>query len=262
MGAAGQTPQQLPQPAPQPPQAPPTIALPPDMPGELPSGPAPPLSPIAAYIGRVVGEIRFPKVPDREQPHLRDLLPQKQGQPLERDHIRDGIVALYNTGLFSDIQVEAETLPGNQVAVTFVTVGNYFVGTVSVTGDPGRPSANQIISTTKLQLGEIYTEDKLVRAQSNILQSLSENGFYRASLTVEEQPRPNTSQMDVTFHLAPGAAAHIGQVLINADAGISQGQAEDIAKMHPGDRVTADRFNNGLQRLRKHYVKQNRPRSG
>ncbi len=276
--AVGQTPQQSPQPGPpptnqstgapspssqQPSQQPPASQpaapnLPTDLPGELPEGPIPPLSPIASYAGRVVGEIRFPKLPERERPHLLDLIPQKQGQPLDRDHIRDGIVALYNTGLFSDIQVEADNLSSNQVAITFVTVANFFVGTISVTGEPSRPSTNQIISTTKLQLGEIYTTDKLERAKQNILQSLAENGYYRATITAEEHPRPDTSQMDVIFHLSVGAPAHIGQVSINPDAGISQGQTEDIAKMHPGARVTADRINNGLQKLRKHYVKQNR----
>lgn len=187
-----------------------------------------------------------------------DLLLQKQGQPLDRERIREGILALYNTGLFSDIEVEAENLPANQVAITFITVANLFVGTVSVTGEPSRPSANQIISTTKLQLGEIYTDEKLARAKSNVLQSLAENGYYRASVTAEEHPRLDTSQMDVIFHLSVGAPAHIGQILINDKAGISQGQTEDIAKMHPGAKVTADRLNNGLQRLRKHYVKQNR----
>jgi len=267
MVAAGQTPQQShsqqqkttqPQPPSPPPSEQAPAALPTDLPGELPVGPIPPLSPIAAYLGKVVGDIRFPKVPERERSHLAALLPQKQGQELDRDRIRDGIVALYNTGLFSDIQVEAEDLPSHQVAITFVTVGNFFIGTVSVTGEPSRPSANQIISTTKLQLGEIYAEDKLVRAQSNVLQLLAENGYYRASVTAEEHPRPDTRQMDLILHLIPGPPAHIGQVLVNPDAGISQGQAEDIAKMHPGARVTADRFNNGLQRLRKHYVKQNR----
>jgi outer membrane protein assembly complex protein YaeT len=248
------SPQQNQQPSDQ--TAPP--ALPTDLPGELPVGPIPPLSPIAAYLGRVVGEIRFPNVPERERARLLSLLPQKVGQPLDRDRIRDGIVALYNTGLFSDIQVEAENLPDNQVAITFVTVRNFFIGTISVTGEPGRPSANQIISTTKLQLGEIYSDDKLARAQSNVLELLAENGYYRASVTAEEHPRSDTSQMDVTFHLTPGPPAHIGQVLINDEAGISQGQAEDIAKMHPGNRVTVDRLNNGLQRLRKRYVKQNR----
>ena len=113
VGRGRETPQQSPQPGPpptnqstgapspssqQPSQQPPASQpaapnLPTDLPGELPEGPIPPLSPIASYAGRVVGEIRFPKLPERERPHLLDLIPQKQGQPLDRDHIRDGIVA-------------------------------------------------------------------------------------------------------------------------------------------------------------------------
>jgi len=257
---ASPPPQQAPQnPTPPPNPSPENVpALPLDLPGELPEGPIPPLSAITAYVGRTVGNLRFSKVPQREWDHLLALVPQKKGQPLERDHIRDGVIALYNTGLFSNIEVEAEKLPDNQVAITFVTEANFFVGTVSVTGEPSRPSANQIISTSKLQLGEIYSSDKLDRAKSNILQLLAENGYYRATLTAEERARPDTNQMDIAFHLSIGAPAHIQQVSINPEAGISQGQAEDIAKMHPGKQVTADRVNNGLQRLRKHYVKQNR----
>jgi len=216
------------------------------------------MSTIAAYSGRIVHDIQFKGPPERERNHLLQFVAQKVGQPLNREAIRASIEKLYALGIFYDIQVEAEKTADNQVSLTFVMVLNYFVGTVDVVGTPSRPNSNQVISGTKLQLGEIYTPEKLQRAEKSILQLMSDNGYYRASVTAEEHPRADTSQIDITFRLVPGPIAHVGSVTVKGEAGYSQGQIQDIARMHPGDRLTSDRISSSLQRIRKAYVKQNR----
>ena len=218
----------------------------------------PPLGLISAYLGLPVREIRFTSVPEREKAHLQSLLPQKVGQPLTRELVRESIKTMFDTGLFADIQVQAEKPTANEVVLTFITVNNYFVGSVTVDGEPGRPSANQLVSVTKLQLGDVYNAEKLDRAKQNILQLLSDNGFYRAAVTHEERAHPETSQMDVRFHIAPGAAATVGEVSVQGNSGYSKGQIEDLAHVHSGDRVTADRISGALQRIRKRYLKQKR----
>ena len=218
---------------------------------------ASPLGPASIYLGHTVGEISFTGIAEREKEHLRQLLPQKVGEPLDRDRVHDSVNVLFNTGLFADIKVEAEKADEGQVTLTFSLVSNYFIGSVSVEGEPGRPSANQIISATKFQLGEVYSPEKLERARKNILQLLSDNGYYRASLTFEEHPHPETSQMDLIFRLTSGPPAQVGNVNVTGDAGYSKGQIQDIAKMHGGDRVTGDRVTSALQRIRKKYLKQN-----
>jgi outer membrane protein insertion porin family len=220
--------------------------------------PNPALGPISAYLSLAVREIRFAGVAVREQDHLRQLLPQKIAQPLNRELVRDSVRVLYDTGLFADIQVEADKTSDDQVILTFATVSNYFVGSVTAEGDPGRPTSNQIVSATKLQLGEVYTPEKLERASKNILQVMSDNGFYRSSVAHEEHPHPETDQMDIGFRVAPGPPALIGEVTVKGNAGYSTGPIEDIARLHPGDRVTSDRVSSALQRIRKKYLKQNR----
>ncbi len=217
-----------------------------------------PLGPASVYLGHGVREIRFTGIAEREKEHLRRLLPQKVGEPLDRDLVHDSVKILFNTGLFADIKVEAEKAEADQVILTFAMVSNYFIGAISVEGEPGRPSANQIISATKFQLGEVYSPEKLERARKSILQLMSDNGFYRATLSFEEHPHPETDQMDVTFRITAGAPAQVGQIEIMGDSGYSRGQIEDIAKMHSGDRVTSDRVSNALQRIRKKYLKQKR----
>ncbi len=210
---------------------------------------------MSAYAGRTVRSIELPGVADRE--HLLEMLPQKSGQPLDRDQVRESIRILFATGRFADIQAEA-TSSGPDVLLTFTTSLNFFVGAVDVEGAPSHPNPNQILNATKFQLGELYTADKLNRALQNVRQLMQENGYYRARVTAESISKAATQQVNILFHITPGEPAHVGEVRLTGHSAFSEGQLQDIAKMHPGDRVTAARITNSLQRLRKKLQKQQR----
>jgi len=213
------------------------------------------LSALSAYAGRIVESIDLPGVRDGDR--LLQLLPQKARQPLQRDAIRESIRILFATGRFSDIQ--AEVFPsGAGVRLIFSTTLNFFVGALDIEGAPSRPSYNQIVNASKFQLGELHTLDKLDRALQNIRQLMQENGYYRARVTAESASNPDTQQVNIIFHIIPGEPAHVGQVKGTGHSGLSAGDLQEIAGMHPGDRVTAPRVTNSLQRLRKKFQKQQR----
>jgi outer membrane protein insertion porin family len=222
---------------------------------ETQSTPSASLTSMSAYFGRTVNSIELPGVSDST--HLLQLLPQKTGQPLDRDQIRDSIRILFATGRFADIQAEV-TPSGAGVVLTFATSLTFFVGSVEVEGAPSRPSYNQIVNASKFQLGELHTLDKLDRALQNIRQLMQENGYYRARVTAESTSNAATQQVNILFHITPGEAAHVGEVKVAGHSSFSQGQVEDIARMHPGDRITAARVTNSLQHLRKKFQKQRR----
>ena len=206
--------------------------------------------------GRKVEEIRFPAVPPNDQQQFHDLIPLKVGQPLDRESIRQSIQKLYATGRFVDIRVEAEkTATG--VRVDFVTTPAYFVGRVDVQGAPARPSATQIVNTSKLELGEPLTQEKVDRAIKNIEQLMEENGYFQSSVQEEHTNHPLVQQTGIVFHLNPGPQAHVGQVMVTGNPGYSVGAIEDIARLHPGDQVSAQRISNALDRLRRKYQKRN-----
>ena len=212
---------------------------------------------MSAYAGLTVQSIELPGVPDRDRGHLLQLLPQKEGQPLDRDQIRESIRALFATGRFADIQAEAAPA-GEGVRLTFTTSPNYFVGAVDVEGAPNRPNPNQIVNASKFQLGERYTLDKLDRALQNIRQLMQENGYYRARVAEESTFNLVTQQINVLFHIAPGEAAHVGEVQVTGTSSLTPAQVQDIAHMNTGERITAGRITNSLQRLRKRFQKQQR----
>jgi outer membrane protein insertion porin family len=212
---------------------------------------------VSKYEGRIVQAIQLPVVPDQDRQHMLQLLAQKTGEPLARDRVRDSIRALYATGRFADVL--ADVVPsGDEVVLTFTTSANFFVGAVNVEGAPARPTANQIVNASKLQLGELYTNDKLDRGLENIRQRMQEDGYYRARVTAESISNPATQQVDILFHITPDAAAHVGEVKVTGSSGLSSAEVQRIAHMDAGDRVSASLISDSLQRLRKRFQKQHR----
>ena len=222
----------------------------------------PPAQPAPAsandYQGKMVLAVELPRVAERDRDHLLDLLPQKQGSSLDRDQVRDSIRVLYATGRFADIQAEV-TPSGSGVVLAFVTSANYFVGALEVEEAPNRPNANQILNASKFQLGERYTQDKLDRALENIRQLMQENGYYKARVTAESTSNIITQQVDVLFHIDPGPPAHVGDVKVTGTSNLSSYAVQRTAHLDSGDRVTAVKITESLQRLRKKFQKQNHP---
>lgn len=210
-----------------------------------------------AYEGKTVLAVDLPGVAERDRAHLLQLIPQKTGSPLTRDGVRDSIRVLYETGRFADIEAEV-TPSGEGIVLSFATSPNFFVGAVNVEGAPSRPNANQIVNASKLQLGELYNQEKLNRALERIRQVMQENGYYRARVTAESTANADDQQTDVLFHISPGSQAHVGDLKVTGSSHLSVGQVQSIAHMNPGDRLTAARVSDSLQRLRKRFQKQNR----
>ena len=221
------------------------------------SAPAPPNAASSKYEGKTVLTLNLPGVADRDRAHFLQLLPQKEGEPLDHVRVGDSIRALYSTGRFADIQAEV-TPSGEGIVLTFTTSPNFFVGAVTVEGAPARPNANQIDNSSKLQLGELFTQEKRDRSLKNIEQLMQENGYYRARVTVESTSNPDTQQVDILFHVTPGAPAHVGQINVTGSSGLSHYEVQNIAHLKGGDRVTSTRVSEALRKLRKHFQKQAR----
>jgi outer membrane protein insertion porin family len=213
---------------------------------------------ISSYEGLTVADIKISDLTLSDQKALRSLIVQETGKPLDREKIRESIQALHGTGRFADIRVEAERDASGRVSLSFVATPNYFIGQVTVEGAPNRPNANQIANASKLPLGELFTREKLDRALKNIKQLMEENGYYHSSVREAESKQPETQQVDIVLRITPGQQAQVGRVNVTGHPGYSEGQIEDIAKMHSADPASAQRITRALDRLRKKYQKQNR----
>jgi len=214
---------------------------------------------MAQYQGAMVAEIQWPDIPSSvDQKRWNALISQKVGAPVDREQIRESIHKLHATGRFADIRVEGERTADGKVSLSFITMPNYFVGSVDVLGVPNRPTAGQVVNASKFQLGDLFTRDQVERALANIKQLMQENGYYRSLVNEQEQTYPERQQINILFQINAGPQARVGNVTATGNPGYSQGQIQDIAKMHPGNTVSVQRVSAALDRLRKKYQKQNR----
>ncbi len=221
-------------------------------------GASPQLGAITPYIGLAIDEIEFPGVRADDVPSLISSTALKVGEPLTRDNLHDAIKALFATGRFADIQAEVDRTNTLGVRLRFLTTANFFVGMVTIQGVSADPSANQLASATRLQLGELYTAEKVKHALAGIQRMLEEQGLHRSKVTVLEQRDTQQAQVNFIFRVTPGRRAVIGEISLQGDAGYSLQQIKDIAKLHSGDAVYSKRIARALQRIRKRYQKQNR----
>lgn len=217
------------------------------------------LTAIASMNGMIVRDLRFRGASIDNDARLRQWIVQEVGQPLDKNKVRRSIQALYATGRFSDIRVEGERTSQGEITLVFVAEENFFNGLLTVDGMPRRgPTDSQLLNAARLDLGELFTREKLQAGIENMKRVLQDHGFYHASVTAELAPYPATQQMDVHFHVVPGERARVGAVTVTGEAGLTLAQVQDIGKIHPGDSVTSNRATRALERLRKKYKKRDR----
>jgi outer membrane protein assembly complex protein YaeT len=213
---------------------------------------------ITPYLGLTIDQVELTGVSPEEAAALLASTSLKIGAALTRENLHDAMQALFATGRFSDIQAEVDRTETMGVRLRFLTVANFFVGMITIQGVSNNPSQNQLSSATRLQLGELYSQEKLDRAFSGIQRVLEENGFHQAKVTESDQRDAEQHQINITFRVVPGRRATVGEMTLEGDAGYSLDEIKEIAKLHTGDRAAASRVTRALQRIRSRYQKQDR----
>jgi outer membrane protein insertion porin family len=248
------TPAQSRQPQPQVPLAPSNSGAP------RPSGPMPATGTFNNLNGAIVSDVNFRGLHSPfAEAQIHDLITQKQGEPLDRNKIRETLRALYATGRFANLEVQSTRKADGSVSLTFVATENFFNGDIGIQGRPKHaPTETQFINASKLNLGEAYTADKVRVGISGMQRILQDYGFFRTQLSYEENPHPDTQQMDVLFHVIAGKPARIGEVHVSGDSGFSADEIRKIAKLKKGKEIRNNFAPHALELLRKKYSKQKR----
>ena len=239
------------------PQTPSQSQTPSGQTGETQPQSLPTLNGSAKYQGEIVRDIQFKGIAGTSSDMLRSLLLVKQGEALDRDALRDSIRVLYQTGRFSSLHVEGAPAKGGGVVLTFVTTENYFNGDVSVAGlnPKTAPKPHQLVNASKLDLGELFSEDNVKLSEERMKKVLADNGYYRAAIRYDLRPHEYTRQMNIVFHVTPGQLARVGKVTIEGDTGLQPGQVQQITRLKAGKKVKSSNLSRALERLRKHYQK-------
>ena len=250
-------PQNTPKPDPSP-QSTASPAAPVPEPASSPANPASGLqlsSGLNSLQGLKVAKIQVNGLGIDDTESLLPILPQKVNEPLDRYKVRQSVQALYNTGRFAEIQVEAQRNPTGEVVLAFDARENYFFGSILAEGASAHPTDSQLVNASKLNLGEQYTEEKITAGIDGMQRALQENGYYQATIKPYYEWDSRNQQVKVRFMVTPGKPARVGVINVGGSPGYSAEEVRKITKLRSGDKVTTAHRTRALQRLRKRFQK-------
>jgi outer membrane protein assembly complex protein YaeT len=208
--------------------------------------------------GKTIAKIAMADSTSSDSKMLHDLTGLREGDRLERAALQRALRSLFATGRYANLSVDCELTPDATAELSFITDPNFFVGRISVEGTSGRPGESSIANASKLQLGELFTPDKLDRALEGVRRLMLQNGFYGATVSHSEQRDPATQQVAIVFKVHAGEPARVGQIVFEGNTVFSSGQLEDIGHIHPGDTVNVQTTSVAIEKIRKKYQKRER----
>jgi outer membrane protein assembly complex protein YaeT len=214
------------------------------------------------FDGKPIADISFePASQPYSLEHLHEIMPLKKGAIFHQRDLAPTIQALFATGRFADIAVDA-TDAGSGVALRFVTKRAYFVGRVDVSGVKDPPNRGQLASATKLALGRPFLESDKTRAIDSLQSVLRRNGFYNASIVASEKYEDATEVVNLEFDIDAGERARFEKPVITGNPERPVEKVIDSAKWQRfwgllgWQEVTDARVQQGLDNIRKYYQKQ------
>jgi outer membrane protein insertion porin family len=178
---------------------------------------------------------------------------QQIGEPLDPAKVSESLKRLYATGRFTDLRAEGKA-EAQGVSLTFVTRAQYFIGIVSVEGNPGPVDAKALVTASRLRLGQPLLEEELDVAHKHLTDLLVANGYYRSRVSHQIERDAASQEADVAFTVEPGPPARVSGVEFHNHAAFPRERLMKVSGWHPGVQLTATRVERGLFRLHQSYV--------
>lgn len=176
------------------------------------------------------------------------------GRPLDREKVAESLRALYRTGDYADLR--AVVSPEKEgVRLDFVARENLFFNAVRLNGLEPPPSEASAVAAMQIGLGQTYRKEIVDAALERLRETLREEGLYRAEVSAETVPRPETHQMDIIVHVKPGPRARVASLQLKNDTAYRDSTLLSHFKMKVGQAITSARLQRGTERVRKFLAK-------
>jgi outer membrane protein assembly complex protein YaeT len=225
---------------------------------------APSSAQVARYEGKPIARIEYQP---SEQPLAAADLARFQtlspSEPFRASEVASVIDALFATGRYQDIQVDARP-EGDRVVVRFITQQTDFIGHVEVLGKIANPpNRTQLGSAARLDLGTPFRPEFLDNAQKQIEQLFVANGLYEAKATLDTSVDPHTQQVSVNLTVNPGHRAHYQAPAIQGDTRlpdqtIIKATGWRVRFIGRWRQVRESLTNTGIQGVQRRYQKEDR----
>jgi outer membrane protein insertion porin family len=208
-----------------------------------------------------VKDIRVEGIQRTEPGTIFSYLPVKVGDTLTEDKAAEAVRALYATGFFKDVRLEAD---GNVLVVSVVerpAISEIqFIGQKEFDKDKLRDALKQ----TGLSQGRIFDRSLLEKAEQELKNQYLSRGKYGVEITTTVTPLER-NRVSITFNIAEGPVAKIRQINVVGNKVFSEGDLQDLMVLRtPGvftwysknDQYSKQKLEGDLEALRSYYLNQ------
>jgi outer membrane protein assembly factor BamA len=179
------------------------------------------------------------------------------GKPLDREQVARSLRALYGLGDYADLKAVV-TPVGSGVRLDFVVRESLFFNKIRIAGLTPPPTDSSAAAAMQLTLGRPFRQEEVDEGLAHLRDVLKDEGLYTAEVSAENQPHPETHQMDILVHVKPGPRARVEAVELKNGTAYRDVEILSRLKMKAGQTVTTARIQRGTDRIRKFLVKKGR----
>jgi outer membrane protein insertion porin family len=179
------------------------------------------------------------------------------GKPLDREQVARSLRALYGLGDYADLKAVVTPM-GSGVRLDFVVRESLFFNKIRIAGLTPPPTDSSAAAAMQLTLGRPFRQEDVDEGLAHLRDVLKDEGLYTAEVSAENEPHPETHQMDILVHVKPGPRARVEAVELKNGTAYRDVEILSRLKMKAGQTVTTARIQRGTDRIRKFLVKKGR----
>ncbi|MBI2215621.1 MAG: outer membrane protein assembly factor BamA [Acidobacteria bacterium] len=164
----------------------------------------------SAYYGRIVASVAIRADMQMDTTELGKLVLVAEGSPLAARDVDRSIRALFATGQFRDVRVDAVHLEDGRIAITFLVFVNYKVASVEYDGLVGEQE--EVKSQVVVHAGEVFSLSAVDRSANAMQQALRRRGWVGAVVDPATEFQRDTRSAQIVFYVTAGVRATIARV--------------------------------------------------
>lgn len=180
-------------------------------------------------------------------------IPLRIGDAITAENVRQSIQALYDTGRYRYIEVDANPSEGG-TSLTFRVKPHFFFSTFRV--EPENLLDRSLSGYFRLPLGEKFSETVVDRIAQDTIELLKSQGYFEATIKPEYAFAAPTHLVAVTLRTEPGPKATIANVRIQGgEQTFPKKELADAFGMKSGENFSALSLEKGLAGIRAKFIK-------
>jgi outer membrane protein insertion porin family len=198
------------------------------------------------YYGTQVSTI---ELSGAESPADLELLPIHPGDTLTVENVRASIQALYDTGRYGYVEVEATAAADSKTALTFRVKPNSFFSTFRL--EPDNLLDRALSSYLRLPFGEKFTVSRVDEIAQQTTDLLNTEGYFQATVDPTYKIDNETHLVFVTLQAMPGPKARFGKIQVHGgEETFPNMELLHAVGLKTGETFTAARLDKAINNIR------------